>query len=152
MKKFLTAVVTTMLSCILLVAFVGCSDKEVPAGSGESVITGITSHFNTEYDTLKGSENIRVYRLKTGETYEFYVKVSHRGSQNVRLGKGAVEVYYDTQLFAFDEGEYWDEPDSAATPTDEFPFYFTCYDALGYTEIFVVANSYWCKVAVIIEN
>lgn len=68
------------------------------------------------------------------------------------LGKGGVEIYYDTRLLAFDEGEYWDDPDRDATPTDDFPFYFTCCDMPAYTEIFVVANGFWCKVAVIIEN
>ena len=155
-KKWL--IVFIALACALLIvstAILGVfltREDEAPAGSGESVVTGIYARFNTEYETLKGSENIRVYRLKTGQIYEFYVNVSHRGSKDVRLGKGDVEVYYDKQLLAFDEGEYWDEPESAATPTDEFPFYFTCYDMLGYTEIFVVANSYWCKVAVIIEK
>ncbi len=155
-KKWLIAFIS--LACAFLITtavILGIyltRKEDAPAGSGESVITGIYGSFNTEYETVKGSENIRVYRLKTGETYEFYVLASFRGSRYVMLGKGSVEIYYDTQLLAFDEGEYWDDPEREATPTYDFPFYFTCYDIPAYTEIFVVANGYWCKVAVIIEN
>ena len=154
MKNNLISIFSTIIGCLLLFAFVGCTknDEEAPAGSGESVMTGISVHFNTEYKILKGSEDIRIYRLKIGQTYEFFVSPLHRGSKDVKLGKGGVEIYYDTRLFAFNEGEYLDEPDSAATPTDDFPYYFTCYDTTAYTEIFVVANNFWNKVAVIIEN
>lgn len=156
-KKWLIAFIS--LACALFIAsavilgvFLAHKKEEAPAGSGDSVVTGIYGRFNTEYETVKGNETLRVYRLKTGETYEFYVSFSFRGSKYVMLGKGGVEIYYDTRLLAFDEGEYWDDPDRDATPTDDFPFYFTCCDMPAYTEIFVVANGFWCKVAVIIEN
>ena len=154
MKKTFISFIATIIGCLLLFTFVGCTknDEEVPAGSGESIMTGISAHFNTEYETLKGNENIHIYRLKTGQTYEFVVSPLHRGSKDVKLGKGGVEAYYDTRLLSFEEGEYLDEPDSEATPTDDFPYYFTCCDTTAFTEIFVVANSFWCKVAVIIEN
>ena len=150
MKKTFIAFVSSIIGCLLLFSLVGCT-KEQPSGSGESIVTGIYARFNTEYETLKGSENIDVYHLKAGETYELYVSVSFKGSKDVRLNKSSVKVYYDTQLFAFDEGEYLDESDGE-TPTDGYPFYFTCYDTPSYTEIFIVANGYWCKVNVIIEN
>lgn len=155
-KKWLIALIA--VACALLIAtavilgvFLTRQEEALP-GSGDSVLTGIYCRFDAEYETLKGSENIRVYRLKAGETYEFYVLADFQGSKYAMLEKGGIEIYYDTRLFAFDEGGYWDEPDREATPTYDFPFYFTCYDTPAYTEIFVAANGFWYKVAVIIEN
>ena len=70
----------------------------------------------------------------------------------MKLRQPGVNLYYDTQLFTFDAGEYWEEPDRDDTPTDEYPFYFTCHNIETYTEILVTADSYWYKVAVVIEN
>ena len=154
MRRTFIALILTIIGYLLLFALVGCTKngEEVPSGSDESIVTGIYAHFNAEYETLKGNEDICVYHLKTGKTYEFYVSASFKGSKDVHLNKSSVKVYYDTHLLAFDEGEYLDEPDSDVTPTDGFPFYFTCYDTPAYAEIFIVADGYWYQVAVIIEN
>ena len=138
-------------SSVLLGAFLSRND-EVRSGSGGAEILGIGADFDSEYETLGGDEELKVYRLTAGETYEFYVRLYHRGSQDAVLDKGGIEIYYDTQLFTFDEGEYWEEPDRDATPADSYPFYFTCLDTAAYTEIVVVADGYWCKVAVIIGD
>lgn len=155
-KKWLIAFIA--LACALLIAAtallgVFLTQREVSAGGdGPSVITGITAYFDAQSDTLKGSERVSVFHLQTGEKYKFYVAPSFRGSRDVRLGKGYVQVYYDTRLLTFDEGEYWEEQDRENTPVYDFPFYFTCSDTPAYTEIFVTAIGYWYKVAVIIEN
>ena len=73
------------------------------------------------------------------------------GCKDPRLGKGDVKIYYDTRLFTFDEGEF-SEGDRESTPVDLYPFYFSCLDTPAYTEIFVTAVGFCCKVAVIIEN
>ena len=157
-KKWLIALIAiatalVILAAVLLSVFLTRESEEVKDGSGEVVITGISASFDdADYEYLDGNERLKVYRLKSGETYAFYVKMTWRGSQYVALGKSGVEIYYDTQLFTFDEGEYWEEPDRDATPTYDYPFYFTCLETAAYTEIFVTASGYWCSVAVIIEN
>ena len=156
-KKWLITLIT--LACALLIAatvllctFLNRAEEPPPGGGGESVLTGITAGFNAEYETLNGPEKIRVYRLKTGERYEFTVRPIQRGSNQIVLSKTGVDVYYDKQLFEFDEGDYFEGDEREGTPTDEFPFYFTCNVSTAYTEIFVKAAGYWCKVNVIIEN
>lgn len=121
-------------------------------GGGDVEILGIGASFNAEYETLDGDEKLKIYHLKTGETYEFYVRLRFRGSRDVRIAKSAVKIYYDTRFFTFDEGEYWEEPDRDDTPTDEYPFYFTCLETTAYTEILVIADGYWCKAAVVIDD
>ncbi len=148
----LIAIATALLitAAILLGVFL-TREKELPLpGSGDSVITGVGAGFKAESETLKGSEKTEVYHLKTGERYEFSVWLNFRGSKNPRLGKGDVKIYYDTRLFTFDEGEF-SEGGRESTPVDLYPFYFTCLEPPAYTEIFVTAVGFWCKVAVIIE-
>lgn len=141
-----------VVGSVLIGIFITYNNEIGKDGGGEVEILGIGASFNAQYEKLDGNEKLKIYHLKTGETYEFYVHLYHRGSQDVRLSKSGVNIYYDTQLFTFDAGEYWEEPDRDGTPTDEYPFYFTCLNIETYTEILVTADSYWYKVAVVIEN
>ncbi len=156
-KKWLIGLISLVValiiaSSVLLGVFLARGNESESVGGGETEILGIGAGFNAEYEELDGDEKLVVYCLQAGETYEFYVRLYHRGSRDVKLGKGGVEIYYDTRLFAFDEGEYWEGPDRDDTPADEYPFYFTCLDTAAYTEILVTAEGYWCKAAVVIEN
>ncbi len=156
-KKWLIGLISLIIALIvvgsiLIAIFMTHNNEVVKDGSGEVEILGIGASFNAQYEELDGNEKLKVYHLKTDETYEFYVRLYHRGSKDVRLSKSSVNIYYDTQLFTFDEGEYWEEPDRDDTPTDEYPFYFTCLKMETYTEILVTADNYWCKVTVIIED
>lgn len=145
-----TALVITTV--VLLCVFIPRQDEEVNLGAGEVEILGISAAFDAQHEVLDGDERLTVYRLKTGQTYAFRVNLQHRGSKDVMLYKSSVNIYYNPSLFTFDEGEYLEEPDRDQTTTYDYPFYFTCLDSTGYTEIFVVAEGYWCSVSVIIEN
>ena len=144
-------VAVLLAAAIFLGVFLPRADRSGIVGGGDVEILGIEASFHAEYETLKGDVPLKVYHLKAGETYEFYVRLLHRGSRDVSLGKGSVRVYFDTRFFSLDEGEYWEEPDRDATPAEEYPFYLTCSDRAAYTEIFVTAGEYWCKAAVVIE-
>ena len=43
-------------------------------------ILGIGASFNAQYEEFDGNEKVKIYHLKTGETYELYVHLYHRGS------------------------------------------------------------------------
>lgn len=100
-KKWLIALIalaTTLviLTAVLLGVYLTRENEEVKDGAGEVVITGISASFDADYEyLLNGNERLKVYRLKSGETYAFYVRMTWRGSQYVALGKGGVEIYYD---------------------------------------------------------
>ena len=154
-KKWLIGLIAIaaalLIAAAILLGVFLTREKELPLpGSGDSVITGVGAGFNAESETLKGSQKTEVYHLKTGERYEFSSWLNFHGSKNPRLGKGDVKIYYDTRLFTFDEGEF-SEGGRESTPVDLYPFYFTCLDIPAYTEIFVTAVGFWCKVAVIID-
>ena len=156
-KKWLIGLIALVIAIIaagsiLLGVFLAGRGEEPLNGGGEVEITGIGAGFVAESELLDGDGALCLYTLQAGEKYAFYVRLYHRGSRDVRLGKGGVRIYYDTQFFAFDEGEYWEEPDRDATPADEYPFYFTCLDTAAYTEIVVIAEGYWCKVPVAIGH
>lgn len=156
-KKWLTgliALVTALIvtTVILLCVFIPRQDEEINLGAGEVEILGISAAFDAQHEELDGDERLSVYHLKVGQTYAFIVNLQHRGSKDARLYKSSVDIYYNPYLFTFGEGEYLKEPDRDYTPTDGYPFYFTCLGSTGYTEIFVVAAGYWCSVSVIIEN
>ncbi|MCH5148145.1 MAG: helix-turn-helix transcriptional regulator [Clostridiales bacterium] len=125
------------------------------------IITGITADFavnSDEYEEVsdynyvqEGKNEIKVYHLKVGETYKFYTKPTWLGSETVAFPKSAFNVFYDSYLLTFDEGDYNGEVPEY-TYSDEFPFLFTCVYAPAETEIYVTAYQYYCKVKVIIEN
>ena len=155
-KKWLIGLIAIaaalLITAAILLGVFLTREKELPLpGSGDSVITGIGAGFNAQSESLKGSEKLEVYHLKSGERYSFSVWLNFRGSKNTRLGKGDVKIYYDTRLFDFDEGEF-SEGGRESTPMDLYPFYFTCLESPAYTEIFVTAVGFWYKVAVIIDN
>lgn len=155
-KKWLIGLICLVIALIVigsvLIGIFIKHESDMRNGGGEVQILGIGASFNAQYEELEGNEKLIIYHLKAGKTYEFYIRLYHRGSQDVRLGKGGINIYYDAQYFTFDAGEYWEEPDRDDTPTDEYPFYFTCLNMETYTEILVTTDSYWCKVAVVIEN
>lgn len=154
-KKWLTGLVAAsvalvIFATVLLAVFLTQGKEEVRLGAGDPVMTGVIGYFNANSETLNGNERLEVYHLKSGETYEFRVRPIYRGSRSMMLGKGGVNIYYDNKLFTFDEGEY--RKAGVYTPADQCPFYFTCLGAAAYTEIFVSAEGFWCKVAVMIDD
>lgn len=154
-KKWLVGLIAASVAFVIVAAIllgVFLTREELPLpGSGDSVITGIGAGFDARSESLKGSEKLEVYHLKSGERYSFSVWLNFRGSKDTRLGKGDVKIYYDTRLLDFDEGEF-SEGGRESTPVDLYPFYFTCLDVAAYTEILVTATGFWCKVPVVIEN
>lgn len=154
-KKWLITLVALVVALLVVSSvFLGIfltSSKEPTTVGEDAEILGIEACFLAESETLKGDEPLQVYHLKAGETYALYVRLRHRGSKDVTLEKSAVKLCFDARFFLFDEGEYWEEPDRDATPSEAYPFYFTCLDAAAYTEILVIAGGYWCRVAAIIE-
>ena len=155
------ATALSIASAAILGAFLNRIRRDELIGGGDVTITGITAYFAVNSDEYKeladheyvkeGNNYVEVYHLKKGETYKFFAVPTWRGSKMVAFPKLAFKIFYDTELFDFDEGWYYEE-ESQQTYSYDSPFFFTCGDQAAETEIYVVAYEYFCKVRVIIEN